>query len=360
MKCLDFRLCRKIVEVCRRCTPFGVRGGWCSLGRAWPRSGKIALPGSRVDESVTLRPTAGGLTREPDRVESFFQSLPVWLNVVIFAAGVAAIFKGAGWFTDGAVGIADATGVPKILIGATIVSIATTLPEVGVSYIAALLGRPATSVGNAVGSTICNIGFILAVVSVIQPMGVPRSTARVQGLAMLAAGAFLVLLSWDGGLGRWDGGLLLTGTAVYLWIMARQSGWNNGNSVPGGHSHDWSTILRHFVIGAVCVVGGSVLVVQSAAMLARAAGVPELVIALTLVALGTSLPECVTAASSLLRGHGEIAVGNVIGANVLNVTLVLGGSAAILPLNIERQTFVLDFPAMAALMLLAYLFGTPT
>ena len=240
-------------------------------------------------------------------MESFFESLPIWANWAIFAAGLYAIYKGADWFTDGAVDIAAATGVPKIFIGATIVSIATTMPEMSVSWIAAFLGRPATSVGNAVGSTICNIGLILAVVSMIQPMEVPRSTARVQGLVMLAAAGFLVWLGWDGGLGKGDGWLLLLGAALYLWIMARRAGWSNGNSGAGESSHDWALTIRQFLIGAVCVVGGSVLIVQNAAVLARAMGVPELVIALTLVALGTSLPECVTAVNSLRRGHGEIA-----------------------------------------------------
>ncbi len=290
-------------------------------------------------------------------MESFFESLPVLVNAAIFAAGVYAVVKGADWFTDGTVGIADATGVPKIFIGATIVSLATTLPEVSVSWVAASLDRPATSVGNAVGSTICNIGLILAVVSMIQPMEVPRSTARVQGLVMLAAAAFLVWLGWDGGLGKGDGWLLLLGAALYLWIMARRSGWEGGNSEAGESSHDWALTIRQFLIGAVCVVGGSVLIVQNAAVLARAMGVPELVIALTLVALGTSLPECVTAVNSLRRGQGEIAVGNVIGANVFNITLVLGGSAAILPLAIEEQTFALDFPVMGALMLLTFSLG---
>lgn len=285
---------------------------------------------------------------------SFFQNLPLWLNLLTFLAGLAVVLKGAEWFTEGAVGIADATGVPKIFIGATVVSLATTSPEVSVSFMAAFLGRPATSVGNAVGSTIINIGLILALAAAIQPVKIEKATARLQGLSMTAAGAAIVLLAWDGQLVRWEGALLLAGTAAYLWLMARRSGWNDGNSEPGPNPHGWGPILRQFLIGGACVVGGSVLIVQNAAVLARAAGVSELVIGLTLVALGTSLPELITAITSSLRGHGDIAVGNVIGANLLNITLVLGGSAAILPLGIERQMFILDFPIMIALMLLVY------
>ncbi len=287
-------------------------------------------------------------------MESFFQSFPIWLNLAVFAAGVGAVIKGAEWFTDGAVGIADATGVPKIFIGATIVSLATTSPEVSVSYIAAFLDQPATSVGNAVGSTICNIGLILALAALIQPVKVPRSISMVQGLSMIAAGAAVVALGWDGGLGGWNGLLLLAGAGVYLGLMMRQSGWDNGGPAPEAAPHDWGPTVRNFIAGGGCVVGGSVLIVQNAAVLARAAGVSELVIGLTLVALGTSLPELVTAISSSLRGHGDIAVGNVIGANVFNLTLVLGGAATILPMGIERQLFALEFPVMGMLMALVF------
>lgn len=283
-------------------------------------------------------------------MEPFFESLPFWLNLFFFVLGVGAVIKGADWFTDGSVGIADATGIPKIFVGATIVSLATTTPEVSVSWVAAYLEHPATSVGNAVGSTICNIGLILAIASAIQGVKIPRTTVRVHGFFMLIAGVVLVFLSWDGRLERREGFFLLGGTALYLWIMVRQSGWGGGNHGRENESHDWGRIIRNFTFGGLCVVGGSVLIVQNATILARAVGVSELLIGLTLVALGTSLPELITAVASSIRGHGDIAVGNVIGANVLNVTLVLGGAAFIVPLNIERQMFLLDFPAMLLLM----------
>lgn len=283
-------------------------------------------------------------------MEPFFESFPLWVNLLFFAAGVGAVIKGADWFTDGSVGIADATGIPKIFIGATIVSLATTTPEISVSWIAAYLRHPETSVGNAVGSIICNIGLILAIASAIQGVRIPRTTVRIHGFSMLTAGVVLVFLSWDGKLERLDGFFLLVGTALYLWIMVRQSGWDGGGYGCENESHDWKRIARHFTFGGLCVVGGSVLIVQNATIFARAAGVSELLIGLTLVALGTSLPELITAITSSIRGHGDIAVGNVVGANVLNVTLVLGGAAFIVPLNIERQMFSLDFPVMLSLM----------
>lgn len=294
-------------------------------------------------------------------MEPFFESLPFWLNLLFFVLGVGAVIKGADWFTDGSVGIADATGIPKIFIGATIVSLATTTPEVSVSWIAAYLGHPDTSVGNAVGSTICNIGLILAVASAIQGIKIPRRMVRVHGLFMLIVGVVLVFLSWDGQLERREGFFLLMGTVLYLWVMVRQSGWESGVCGRENESHNLGRIARNFTFGGVCVVGGSVLIVQNATIFARAAGVSELLIGLTLVALGTSLPELITAISSSIRGHGDIAVGNIIGANVLNITLVLGGAAFITPLNIERQMFLLDYPTMLFLvglvLLLAVLRG---
>ncbi|MFQ5895338.1 MAG: calcium/sodium antiporter [Nitrospinota bacterium] len=285
-------------------------------------------------------------------MESFFQGLPLWLNVVLFLVGLIMVTGGAGWFTDGAVGIAEATGVPKMVVGATVVSFATTSPEFSVSWIAAVLSRPATSVGNALGSTICNIGLIAAVAALIRPVRIPRSVVRPQGVAMWAAGAVLVALSWNGVLGRLEGYLLLAGTGLYLWYSARHSGWGRGTRSESSSPHRWGPVLGWFLWGALAVVGGSVLLVQNAVPLARAMGVPELVVALTFVAVGTSLPELSTAIASSRRGHGDISVGNVMGANILNIVLVLGGSAAILPLKIESQTFLLDFPAMGLMMVL--------
>ncbi len=288
-------------------------------------------------------------------MEAFFQSPPLWLNLVLFIAGAVVITKGADWFTDGAVRIAEATGIPKMVVGATVVSIATTMPEFSVSGIAAILRHPETSFGNAVGSTICNIGLILAVAALIRPISIPMKMAKTQGLAMLAAGLLLYVLGWDGVLGGWKGGLLLAAAGVFLWVQARRLGWGNGGPDSNGTPHDWMCTLKYFVFGGVGVVGGSILIVQNAGQLARAAGVPELVIALTLVALGTSLPECITAISSSMRGHGEIAVGNVMGANVLNLTWVLGGAALIMPMSVVAQSYLLDFPMMALLMVATFL-----
>ncbi len=281
-------------------------------------------------------------------MEAYFAGFPLWVNLLLFFLGIALITKGADWFTHGAVGIAEITGIPKMVVGATLVSLATTAPEFSVSATAAYLGHPATSIGNAVGSTICNIGLILAVASLIAPVSLPRANVAPKSAFMLALGALLVLLGRDAKLDGAEGLVLLGLVPVYLWLGVRGAQWSDFGGTTAGPQTQ--RVALRFVAGAVLVVLGSVLLVQNAAHLARALGVPELVIALTLVAVGTSLPELITAISASLHGHGEIAVGNVVGANVLNIAWVLGGASVIAPLGIQRQSFLLDFPFMLLMM----------
>ena len=289
-------------------------------------------------------------------MEAWFAGSPLWVNLLFFVLGVLLITKGADWFTDGAVGVARVTGIPKVVVGATLVSLATTAPEFSVSVTAAWLGHPATSVGNAVGSTICNVGLILAAAALIAPVALAREDVAPKGAFMLGLGVLLVLLGRDAELDRTEGLALFALVPVYLWFGVRRAkrkkGADSGGAGEAAGERGGRGVGLPFAAGALLVVAGSVLLVQNAAHLARAMGVPELVIGLTLVAVGTSLPELVTAVSASRRGHGDIAVGNVIGANVLNVAWVLGGASLVAPLGIDRQSFVLDFPAMLLMMAL--------
>ena len=286
-------------------------------------------------------------------MEAWFAGSPLWANLLFFVLGVLLITKGADWFTDGAVGVARVTGIPKVVVGATLVSLATTAPEFSVSVTAAWLGHPATSVGNAVGSTICNLGLILAAAALIAPVALDWKDVAPRGAFMIGLGALLVLLARDAELDRTEGLALFALVPLYLWFGARRAKREKGADSGGaGEAAGGRGVGPPFAAGALLVVAGSVLLVQNAAHLARAMGVPELVIGLTLVAVGTSLPELVTAVSASLRGHGDIAVGNVIGANVLNVAWVLGGASLVAPLGIDRQSFVLDFPVMLLMMAL--------
>ena len=288
-------------------------------------------------------------------MEAYFASFPVWMNFIFFVTGLLIVTKGADWFTDGAVGVAEITGVPKVIVGATLVSLATTAPEFSVSVIAAWLEHPATSVGNAVGSTICNIGLILAVAFLLEPVSLAREDVLPKGLFMLMLGALLLSLAWDGEIARVEGVVLFALVPVYLWFTMKRATWTDFDIGSAVTDREKQHVGLRFIAGSIAVVLGSVLLVQNAVHLARAMGVPELIIGLTLVAIGTSLPELVTAVSASLSGHGDMAVGNVLGANVLNIAWVLGGASLIVPLGIDRQSFVLDFPFML-LMMLMFLF----
>ena len=289
-------------------------------------------------------------------METSLEALPIWMNALMFLLGMAVIAKGADWFTDSSVSIAEVTHVPKAMIGATIVSLATTFPEFSVSLTAALSHQPQTAIGNAVGSTICNIGLILATVVLVRPMLIERGAVRAQGGFMIAAGAGIILLTLRGTLSRAGGLVLVAGLAAYVWFSVRgalshrrsQRSQEPQAAAPKPLGRE----IRLFLLGAVCVVLGSVLLVKNAKILAEWLQVPELIIGLTLVAVGTSLPEYVTAVTATLKGHSELGVGNVIGANILNLVWVLGASALVRPLHLAHQTRVLDLPVMLLIMVL--------
>jgi cation:H+ antiporter len=284
------------------------------------------------------------------------EALPIWINALLFLLGLGIIAKGADWFTDASVSIAEATRVPKAIIGATIVSVATTLPEFSVSLTAALSRQPQTAIGNAVGSTICNIGLILATMVLIRPVIIEQDAVRKQGVFMVLAGAAVILLAIRGTLSRGGGLVLVAGFVAYIWYSI-----NTARSHRRGHqaldsterdSKEPGPQIGFFLLGAAGVVVGSMLLVKNARVLAEWLDVPELVVGLTAVAVGTSLPEYVTAITATLKGHGELGVGNVIGANILDLVWVLGVSALTRPLHLERQTQVLDLPLMLLIMVL--------
>ena len=312
-------------------------------------------------------------------MEQFFESLPRWANAVFFLLGMAVITKGADLFTDSAIRLAELSRIPKVIIGATVVSLATTAPEFSVSFVAAVINRPQTTIGNAIGSTICNIGLILGTCALIRAASSEKKIVLQQGTFMLVAAVGITLFSLGGYLEAWAGVIFIIMLAGYIYYsyttamrirrengtsaLAAAGGVNvgapaeaHGNPVPPGQG--LSKELGLVLAGGAAVVIGSLLLVQNAAILARWLGIPELIIGLTLVALGTSLPEYVTAFTSTLKGHSDLGVGNIIGANFLDIAWVIGFSSLVRPLPIERQTLVLDYPFMLLLMGLLVYFGS--
>ena len=283
--------------------------------------------------------------------------------VLLFAVGLLCLIKGGDWFVDGATGLARRFHLPELLIGATVVSIGTTLPEVMVSTTSALTGHGEIAYGNAIGSVICNAALIAAVTIAARPGPVDRAALRTPVLFFFAAAVLYALVAYTSGQFTRPVGLtLLAMFAVYMAVTVLQM---RRGAVPAAGEEEAAAgsvgrDLGLLAVGAALIALGADLLVDNGTLIAQALGVPESVIALTFVALGTSLPELVTAITSLVKGHGALSLGNVIGANLFNLVLVSGVSVTLAPFSIPQAaviaghnaSLVLDLPVMLLVMLL--------
>ena len=294
--------------------------------------------------------------------------------VLLFALGLVLLIKGGDWFVDGATGIAQRFHVPDLIIGATVVSIGTTLPEVMVSATSALGGHGEIAYGNAIGSIICNTAFIAALSITIKPAPVQRYTLRTPVMFFFLSAVFYMYTAYiDGFFSRVTGIILLGIFLIYMILTVLQMTRDpehpelapDGTAIPNEEEiaeepRTTGKNLFLLVLGAALIAVGANLLVDNGILIAQALGVPESVIALTFVALGTSLPELVTAVTSLLKGHGSMSIGNVIGANLFNLVLVSGVSTALAPFKVPESSaiaghnasLVLEIPVMLAVMLI--------
>ena len=289
--------------------------------------------------------------------------------VLLFILGLILLIKGGDWFVDGATGIAERFHIPEILIGATVVSIGTTLPEVMVSATSAAKGIGDMAYGNAIGSVICNTALISAITIAVKPSKVEKKSLMLPVVFFFAAAAIYAGVAYTTQFfSRPVGLLLLLMFVVYMIIIVRQAfsgqgaGQNNIEETDAAAEHNdiplWKEILM-LVIGAAAIAVGADLLVDNGTYIATALGVPASVIALTFVALGTSLPELVTAITSLAKGHGALSLGNVIGANLFNIVLVSGISISIAPFSVPmgkvvagmNASLLIDIPVMLFVML---------
>lgn len=282
--------------------------------------------------------------------------------VLLFSLGLVLLIKGGDWFVDGAADIAHQFHVPELIIGATIVSIGTTLPEVMVSATSALGGHPEIAYGNAIGSVICNTALISAITIAVSPCAVDRKTFRTPVIFFFAAAIFYSAIAYTTGyFSRLSGIILLCGFVAYMITLIVQ-GRKNPASVELEETDDdispmWLSIIK-LIVGAAFIAEGADLLVDNGTLIAQALGVPEAVIALTFVALGTSLPELVTAVTSLIKGHGTLSLGNIVGANLFNLVLVSGAASALRPFPIPQErllagmnaSLVMDIPVMLFVM----------
>jgi cation:H+ antiporter len=290
----------------------------------------------------------------------FYAELPLWGLLLAIAITVFLLSRGADWMIDGAVGLALKTSLPKILIGATILSLGTTAPEAFVSVMAAFMGDPGLALGNGVGSIIADTGLIFGLTALIAAPPVNKWILNRTGWWQLGSALLLVALAGLAMLinpgqpiiGRPMGVLLLLLLALYMIMTYNWA--KNGTDTADPEPEEISSlfiVLISLIGGLLLVVIASRLLIPAAGETARRLGVPEDVIAATMVAFGTSLPELTTAIAAIRKGHPEITVGNVVGADVLNVLFVIGAASLAVPLAIPPTFFRFHFPAMLLILL---------
>lgn len=291
--------------------------------------------------------------------------MEIWITVLLFLLGLLLIIKGGDWFLDGAVWIAETTGVPRFIIGATIVSLATTLPELTVSVTGTLQGEVDLAVGNAVGSVTANLGLILGISLVCIPSAVKRSQFQLKAALMVSGAALLLALCRGGVLRALPGTLLFLIFAVYLWSNLRDARSSMAENREGRPGKKGRTVSRRqmtqklflFVLGITAIVTGSRLLIDYGSELALLMGVPASIIGVTMVAVGTSLPELVTTLTAIAKKEASMSVGNIIGANVIDLTMILPVCSAVSggALTIASQTTLLDMPVCLLLACVAVL-----
>ncbi len=261
-------------------------------------------------------------------------------DIVLLVIGLGLVAKGGDLFVDSSIDIGRALRVPRFVIGGTLVSLATTTPELVVSAMASRVGDSGIALGNAIGSCICNIGLIIGTVALLTPVEVEKGDFIRRAAWMVSAAVLVVVFTWDRTLSRPLAVLLMTLSFAYLawdFLGIRR----HRKQLVDGEAPDTSGLTKSvalFALGAVLIVFGSQLLVDSGRSLAAALGVPSIIIGLSVIALGTSLPELVTGVSAARKGVPDLSLGNIIGANVLNLYLIIGLSGTINPLTLDRFT----------------------
>lgn len=264
----------------------------------------------------------------------------IFIQIFLLAIGFVMLVKGADWFVEGTSGIARKLGIPQLVVGLTIVAMGTSAPEAAVSITASLKDTADIAIGNVVGSNILNILIILGLTAVITPVAIRKSTLLGEMPYMMLITIGLIMMGYTGGcVSRWEGGILwilFIAYLAYLFVLAKKGKEENKEV----KTKTWKLLLGAVAGGAI-VVWGSDITVDAATKIAGAMGMSERFIGLTIVALGTSLPELVTSVTAARKGNADIAIGNIVGSNIFNILFVIGTSALITPVPYEA-TFLID------------------
>jgi cation:H+ antiporter len=286
------------------------------------------------------------------------------LDLFLFAAGLTALYFGAEWLVGGSSRLATVYGISPVVVGLTIVAFGTSAPELVVSGLASLRGNGDIAVGNVVGSNIANIALILGISALIRPIVVNRGLMVRDVPIMIGFAGLFLLMAAGGTVTRTEGGVLLglfTAYMLYIGWETRREATQAATlvekeralleSLPGGRPRPGRDLVLTLV-GTAVLVGGAQLLVGSATSIARVFGVPEVIIGMTLVAFGTSVPELAASVVASIRGEAQIVIGNIVGSNIFNASLILGTSALVRPLPIDPSIMRLEAPLMLGLSMI--------
>ena len=279
------------------------------------------------------------------------------MSILFIIIGAVLVLWGADRLTDGATALAQRMNIPQIVIGLTVVAMGTSMPEFFVSLMSAIKGTSDIAVGNIIGSNLFNTLMIVGISSLVAPMAISKSTVRKDIPFAIIASIALLAFSIDGEVSRFDSILLFAGFIFFIAYTVRmglKGGDPNMENVKIEDMSPWKA-AGLMLLGLVCLVGGSHLFVDGSTSVARALGVSDAVIGLTIVAMGTSLPELATSVVAARKGRSAIAIGNVIGSNVFNILMILGITGIVLPMDIQGIT-TLDLAAMLGSVVLLWLF----
>lgn len=301
-------------------------------------------------------------------LNSYLQSFPTLVLLLIIAASLYVLGKGADMLVEEAVSLSLHWGVPKMVIGATIVSLGTTVPETAVSVMAAINGNPDLALGNAIGSIIVDTGLILGLAAVIGHLPVDRTTINRQGNIQILSGVLLAVvclpflsINGTGNISQLTGVIFLLLLTAYIILSIR---WAKKSNETREELHEEKSPLivqlLKLAVGIFIIIASSKLLIPSVEITAVRVGIPQSIIAATLVAFGTSLPELVTAITAVRKGHGELAIGNVVGADILNVLFVTGSAAAVTRggLDVPSDFYNLQIPAMLIILVVFRFFAS--
>jgi len=287
-----------------------------------------------------------------------FASLQVWVLLLLFAGGLAGLYYGGNWLTDGATGLALALRVNPMVIGLTIVSMATSAPELFTSMISAARGSPGIAVGNIVGSNIANIGLILGVAAVIWPFRVENRLLQIETPLLLGLSVVFTAVCFGVGIGRVEGFVLVAVLAVYLYLLVAYARRGRVEGAAELVAEEISEIeqkrmslracVAYVAVGALALALGSDLLVGASVEMAHRLGVSDVLIGVTIVAVGTSLPELAATISAATRRHTGIVVGNIIGSNLFNMLFIGGTVSLVFGLPVDRRILFFELPAMLA------------